>query len=123
MIQKQVILKTFGTGQITLPKEWRDEYKINYVRADIKGKNINLSPLDPTNPLGVEEVDEQIDEPGYTTIFDARKFGYPRGIPADLLLKALDSVIDKKGKSYGQNRKISRQTQPRRKPKNAKHHV
>lgn len=107
--QKEVILKSFGTGQITLPKPWRTQFRSPYFRAIMQKKSLVISPVDDGNPLGLPEVNEKIHEPGYTTIIDPKKVGYPNGIPAEIFLKALRASIerDKKKKKYGSNAKAT----------------
>ena len=41
------ILKLFGTGQITVPKEWRDFFNTDTLRAvfDKKKKEISIKPI------------------------------------------------------------------------------
>ncbi len=107
MIQKpqEVVLKTFGTGQITLPKKWRDLYKVTYIRAQMHGPVIILTPLGD-NPLGLPETDEDIHEPGYETVVDFTKHGWPNGIPAEKFIKILTKLNQQEG--YEQNRKATR---------------
>lgn len=116
-MEKQVILKSFGTGQITLPKAWRSQFTLPYFHAQIQKRSILISPVSDDNILGVEEVDEQIVEPGYTSIINAKKLGYPRGIPVQVFLKALHESIEEDEK-YGQNKKTSKKSQVKNKKKN-----
>lgn len=82
-------LTQFGTGQVTLPKWYRDQHKTRHYMSIQRGQALVITPLSDDNILGMEEVDEKIHEPGYTSILDAKKLGYPRGIPAELILQAL----------------------------------
>ncbi len=50
------VLKTFGTGQVTLPKKWRMQFKTNHYKAIIKGQNLTLSPIE--NEIVVFDADE-----------------------------------------------------------------
>lgn len=72
---KSVIIKQFGSGQITIPKKWRDEIKANAYRAKRRGDEIILSPFE-------EEV-----------IFDAARDNEGKPISAKDFLKTLNEVI------------------------------
>src|SRR3989338_10749287 len=98
-MEKEAILKVFGTGQVTLPKQWRGQLKTPYVRAKMTERSVLITPLNDDNYLGVPEVDEHIVEPGYTSILNARALGYPRGIPAETLLRALKKITKKNGQN------------------------
>ena len=69
------ILKSFGSGQITIPKKWRDDIKASAYRARRRGDEIILSPFE-------EEV-----------IFDATRDNEGKPINAKDFLKALNEVI------------------------------
>ena len=99
---KQQPLAQFGTGQVTLPKWFRDRHKTKYYMSAERGRSLIITPLSSDNILGVEEVDEDINEPGWTSVLDAKKLGYPRGIPAELVLRALRELREKED---GQNKK------------------
>lgn len=116
-MEKEVILKSFGTGQITLPKKWRSQFRSPYFRARVSKQALVISPVDEDNILGVEETNEKIDEPGYTKIIEAKKLGYPNGIPAQIFLKALRESIEE-DKKYGQNKKIPQKNRQTGKKKN-----
>ena len=59
-------LKVFGTGQVTIPKEWRDKFSVNHFRATETEKGILLEPVevyeevifDP--PISAKELSRQI---------------------------------------------------------------
>lgn len=106
-MKKEAILKVFGTGQVTLPKQWRGQLKTPYVRAKMTDRAVLITPLNDENYLGVPEVSEALHEPGFTTIIDAKKLGYKRGIPINAFIKALDTVI---AESHEQDRKTSKKT-------------
>jgi len=40
------ILKMFGTGQITLPKAWRRQFKTSQFIAHTEGKSLIIEPLE-----------------------------------------------------------------------------
>ncbi len=40
------ILKMFGTGQVTLPKAWRKQFKTHQFVAHTLGKKLIIEPLD-----------------------------------------------------------------------------
>jgi bifunctional DNA-binding transcriptional regulator/antitoxin component of YhaV-PrlF toxin-antitoxin module len=69
------IIKTFGSGQITIPKKWRDDIKTSAYRARKRGNEIILSPFE-------EEV-----------VFDATRDNEGKPINAKDFLKALNAVI------------------------------
>lgn|SRR3989338_3445379 len=105
-------LKEFGTGQITLPKPFRRLTQTKHYLASQRGLSLIITPIREENILGVGEVDEQINEPGYTSILNAKKLGYPRGIPVKLVLQALRELREKED---GQDKKASRQTAAKKK--------
>ena len=41
-----VTLKMFGTGQITLPKSWRKQFKTTQFIARTEGRRLIIEPLD-----------------------------------------------------------------------------
>ena len=41
------ILQTTSRGQVTLPKDWRDQFPTNYFKAKINGTQIIIEPLIP----------------------------------------------------------------------------
>jgi len=44
------ILKMFGTGQITLPKSWRKQFKTDRFLARSDGKRLVIEPLGLDDP-------------------------------------------------------------------------
>lgn len=69
------IIKSFGSGQITIPKKWRKTESPVY-RAHTKGDNIILSPV----------VEEEV-------IFDATRDNDGKPVPLKDFAKALNEVI------------------------------
>ena len=85
------IIKQFGSGQITIPKEWRKKIKAHNFRASIKGRVVTLSPLDEKDDYNVKYYE---DEKGFGLRF-------PKGIPTGELLKRLrtaDRILKKNAK-------------------------
>ena len=87
---KSTILKQFGSGQITIPKKWREELKAPYFKATRRGHDIVLTPLETDNP----------NDP-YPALFHEDKNGcsltFPKGIPAGEFLKRLkkaDKILE-----------------------------
>ena len=72
-----VVRKIFGSGQVTLPKEWRDKLSSPVIQMTIESDTITIKPL---------KVDE------YETVFDAEEFGYADGVPVEDFLKTLKKV-------------------------------
>jgi bifunctional DNA-binding transcriptional regulator/antitoxin component of YhaV-PrlF toxin-antitoxin module len=85
------IIKSFGSGQITIPKAWRERIKAPAYRAFIKGKTITLSPIKEEDDYGVKYYENK------------EGFGlrFSKGIPTGELLKRLkaaDRVLKKNAK-------------------------
>ena len=108
---KQQPLTQFGTGQVTLPKWYRDRHKTKYYMSVERGRSLLITPLANDNPLGVEEVDEEIVEPGWTSVLNAKELGYKRGIPIDDVLSALRNLR----KEDERHRKTSQQARVKKK--------
>lgn len=51
------ILHSTSRGQITLPKEWRDNFDTDYYRVEIKEEQLIIVPLNPEKTLK-EKVEE-----------------------------------------------------------------
>ncbi len=86
-MQNSTTLKMFGTGQVTIPKKWRNRIKTDKFVAIINDDDeIVLRPIDAN----------------WKTLFNADRDGGP--IDARELLIALKKDI----KKHGQNRKISK---------------
>lgn len=75
---KKVILKSFGTGQITLPKMWRDKFKTNYFVASIDKEKITIKPF--------KEEEEEV-------FFDAAEFNKGKGVDIQDFYKALKKSL------------------------------
>lgn len=74
MSKATVIRKVFGSGQITLPKSWRDKAKTDVFSIRESGKELRIIPLR---------------QPRERVIFDSAKAGYPEGVEIKTFLKAL----------------------------------
>lgn len=73
---QKVVLKSFGTGQVTLPKEWREKFDTKYFIADIGDKQIIIKPLNK------EEV-----------FFDADEYNDGKGVEIQEFYKALKKSL------------------------------
>ncbi|MFH1375933.1 MAG: hypothetical protein ABIH35_04670 [Patescibacteria group bacterium] len=85
---KTTIIKQFGSGQITIPKKWRDESKASAYRASKNGTKIILSPIKEND----DEVEFYEDKNGFGLIFK-------KGISPEVLLKkfrAAEALLKKK---------------------------
>ncbi len=71
------VLKVFGTGQITIPKKWREKRKSNIFLAKEEGNKIILEP--------VEETEEKI--------FDANDFNDGEGVEINEFIQALENSL------------------------------
>ena len=74
--QEQAILKIFGTGQITIPKVWRDFFGVNTLKAtfDEEKRNINIKPvrmieLEDTKWVSQEQLKKDLDSTDYNKKF------------------------------------------------------
>lgn len=70
------VLKLFGTGQVTLPKKWRTQFKTKYYTAMIEDNKIILMPLE----------EEKV-------FFDADEFNDGKGIEINAFYKTLKKVL------------------------------
>lgn len=76
----KVVLKSFGTGQVTLPKTWREKFDTQYFVAIIQDNQITIKPfIDDTE---AEEV-----------FFDAEKFNKNKGVEVKDFYKALKESL------------------------------
>lgn len=76
IMQKQVILKIFGTGQITIPKSWREFFGVTTLKAtlDEKKRKIDVKPirlieLEETKWLPAEQLKEDLDKTDFSEGF------------------------------------------------------
>ena len=69
------LLKLFGTGQITLPKQWRNKFKTTHFIAEETPRGLLIKPL---TEVQYYEIDE-----------DNFGINFPTGIAADELYKKL----------------------------------
>ena len=72
------ILKVFGTGQVTLPKPWRDKFNSQYFKATLDGFRIVMTPL--------PEEEEII-------LFDAHRDNNGKGVDIRDFAKALRASL------------------------------
>ncbi len=70
------VLKIFGTGQVTIPKKWREKRKAKMYFAHEEGEKIVLEPVQN------EEV-----------IFDADEFNAGKGVKIDDFVAALENSL------------------------------
>lgn len=75
-MKQQAILKFFGTGQITIPKEWRDVFGTQMIKAifDQKNKRINIKPiqmveLEDTKKISLKQLKEDLDDSNFNEDF------------------------------------------------------
>lgn len=71
------VLKVFGTGQITIPKRWRDAHNTNLYMAKDNGTNIILEPI---------KNEESV-------IFDADEHNDGEGVEINDFIKALENSL------------------------------
>ena len=71
-----VIRKIFGTGQVTLPKSWRDRVGADAVAVRERNGELRISPI---------KLKPNVSD----AIFDSAKCGYPKGVEIKKFLKAL----------------------------------
>lgn len=101
------ILKMFGTGQITIPKEWREKFKTNEFFAVLKKDSIVIKPVPEIPEMTEAEQEAEENEGHWTTVFSADRDSKGKGIPMDELIKTLNKISREKG--YGkQIRKVSK---------------
>lgn len=73
------ILNLFGTGQVTLPKKWREKFKTKHFKAEIQDDKLVLTPLKDDR---------------WITIFDADEFNDGEGVEIGIFYKALKKSLE-----------------------------
>ncbi|MDP3900377.1 MAG: hypothetical protein Q8Q23_04830 [bacterium] len=75
-MKEEVILKIFGTGQITIPKRWRDFLKADTLKAvfdpldqKISVKPVKMVELEDTKWISAEELKKSLDDANYSDAF------------------------------------------------------
>ena len=76
----KTVLKSFGTGQVTLPKAWREKFDTKYFVAVIQDDQITLKPL----------ID---DAEGEEVFFDSKEFDDGKGVAIQDFHKALKKSL------------------------------
>ncbi len=68
-MKKEIKLKIFGTGQITIPKQWRDLWGVDELKAvfDEKNKEIKIKPIkkveiEETKWISAKDLKEDLSE-------------------------------------------------------------
>jgi len=87
-MQESATLKMFGTGQVTIPKKWREKLGTKDFVATFEDDEITI------NPIGS----------GWINLFNAERDGGP--IDGRELLVALEKEL----KKHGPNRKVSKKS-------------
>lgn len=82
--------KIFGTGQITLPKEWRARFKTNTCIITESSQGLLIKPLE-------EDIYYEIDDENFGISF-------PMGIPASKLAKKIKIANAKISKTVKKTR-------------------
>lgn len=73
---KSTILKIFGTGQVTIPKKWREKFDTLHFKASMEGGKIVLEPIDD-----------------HLIFFDADDFNDGKGVEINDFKKALKDSL------------------------------
>lgn len=75
-MQKQVTLKIFGTGQVTIPKSWRDFFGVRTLRAtfnekegNIKIKPVRMIELENTKWVSAEQLKDDLNKTDFSEDF------------------------------------------------------
>lgn len=75
-MKQEAILKFFGTGQITIPKEWRNVFGTKTLKAifDKKNKKIDIRPiemveLEDTKKISLEQLKKDLDQSNFNEKF------------------------------------------------------
>jgi len=79
MSAPKVVVKSFGTGQITLPKKWRDQFSTQFFEVSIQKDKLIIVPLQST-------IEEEV-------IFDADKYNNGKGVKINEFYKALKNSL------------------------------
>ena len=73
---EQATLKIFGTGQVTIPKKWRDLFSTDTLKAvfDAKTKSIQIKPvklmeLESFTPMTASDFKKDLEESNFNQAF------------------------------------------------------
>ena len=94
-MQDYVIAKMFGTGQVTIPKKYRENVKAKEFMVTFKNGSIIMTPF--------EIFDEN--EEGWEVLFNANRDGGP--ITGKKLLEAIKAKFEKNGSDKKSSKKSS----------------
>lgn len=69
------VLHSTSRGQITLPKEWRDNFDTNYFKVEIQKEKLIIVPLNPEKSFKdtVEESWRQYEDGSFISHVDLKK--------------------------------------------------
>ena len=74
-MSKEKTVKMFGTGQITIPKQWRDKFETDTFKIKEKDNELIIKPVrkveieEVPEDLTAEKLKEDLEEAGYNEKF------------------------------------------------------
>ena len=74
------IVKTSSKGQITLPSQWRNQFKTDHYIIKIKAKTLVIEPFQ------IEKTKQE------EVIFDSERDNGGKGIPVDEMIKIMNKL-------------------------------
>jgi bifunctional DNA-binding transcriptional regulator/antitoxin component of YhaV-PrlF toxin-antitoxin module len=73
------MMKVFGTGQVTIPKDWRNKFGTDVFAATLEENHIVLVPISKPKTKAK-----------WVNIFNAAKDNKGKGIPLDEFIKMME---------------------------------
>ena len=81
-MKEQTILKIFGTGQITIPKKWREFFNTDTLKAvfdenfsSIKIMPVKMVELEDTKRISVKNLQKSLDDSNFSDKFKKELLG------------------------------------------------
>lgn len=105
-------LKEFGTGQVTLPKEWREKFETRHYLARETKYGLLIEPI-----LLPDDEDYPVELTEYP---DGARLHFPQGIPASVLAKQLRQANEELSKV---SKKTSKKTKGKARKSDRKNRI
>lgn len=81
-----VVKTATSKGQITIPKDWRDDFGTNDYIMQRKGMKITIMPIK------LDEEVEELEEENETVLFDAKRDNEGKGLSPRYLINLIEKI-------------------------------